>query len=376
VRPDPDLPKLLSDPIFRPIVGDGTDQEASRPTNGPFTVAEAGKEGVVLTRSDTYRDRAAIKLERIRFVPAENAEAALAAYKRGEIDAITNSDFEPLALKILSPYGDFRQTTHNALNLYEFNTRNAPFSDRRVREALAIAIDRDRIVETEFDGTAEPAVDFVPMAKSAETLSLDVERARELLENAGFPGGRGFPPIRLLINRNDAQQRVARLVARMWKQNLNVDTQIVVKEVNEMDAIRGSGEYDLVRRGVVLPTMDESASFVAIFHSFGDIAGQGQTDPFAPPESNSGPTRPESQLNAHATPSLPDRSFPAPQPGEMVASAGDALYQLYAIPLYSPTAYSLVKPYVHGLQITGLNSVSVRNISIDSTWSPPRASTQ
>jgi oligopeptide transport system substrate-binding protein len=374
-RPDADLPALLSDPMFRPVAGDGFDPEAGRVTNGPFTVTESGTSGLVLSRSETYWNRESIKLERIRFVPAENAEAALSAYKRGEIDAITNSDFEPLALKLLRPYGDFRQTTHNALNLYEFNTRNAPFSDRRVREALAVAIDRDRLVDTEFDGTAEAASDFLPMTKNDETLSLDIAHARDLLEKAGYPGGEGFPVIRLAINRNDAQQRVGRLVSRMWKANLNIETQIVVKEPGELESLRLAGEYDLIRRGVVLPTMDESASLETIFHSGGAVAGQSSpADPFASLGSEAYGPRPESELLLHATPSPRENSPTTVAPRETALTHEDALYQLYAIPLYSPTAYSLVKPYVHGLKITGLNSVSVRNISIDSSWSPPRSS--
>jgi oligopeptide transport system substrate-binding protein len=80
--------------------------------------------------------------------------------------------------------------------------------------------------------------------------ALDSERAKQLLERAGFPKGEGFPKIHLLINRNDTQQRVARLVARMWKQNLNLDTEIDVKEPAELEAFRAAGQFDLIRRGI------------------------------------------------------------------------------------------------------------------------------
>ncbi len=373
-KADPDFPKLVSDPVFRPVYGEGTSFETSPlevaiPTNGPFTLAEASAAGVVLARSESYWNKAAVKLERIRFVPTETAESALDAYKRGELDAITNSDFEPLALKLLSPYGDFRQTTHNALNLYEFNTKNAPFSDRRVREAMSIAIDRERLVESEFQGSAEPADDFVPIRKGGDgSLDFDVEYARDLLSRAGYANGESFPSVRLVINRNDAQQRVARIVARMWKQNLGIDTQVLVKDAMEIDAIRGNGEYDLIRRGVVLPTADERAMLSAIFI------------PAAPEAEllHESPPGPEGSLAAKPeTHTLPQASEHLPMmDNETAATAAQALYQLYSIPLYSPTAYSLVKPYVHGLQITGLNSVSVRNISIDNTWTPPPRSGQ
>ncbi|MFL6374399.1 MAG: peptide ABC transporter substrate-binding protein [Pyrinomonadaceae bacterium] len=382
IKPDNDLPKLLSDPSFRPVYGDGANFDAAPldpavVTSGPFTVAEISNNSVVVQRSDSYWNRSAVNLERIRFVPTDNAEAALEAYKNGELDAITNSEFEPLALKLLAPYGDFRQTTHNALNLYDFNPRSAPFSDRRVREALSTAIDRQRIVESEFQGTAEAADDFLPITRAGDgSLDFDPTYARDLLTRAGYANGAGFPTIRLVINRNDVQQRVGRLVAHMWKQNLGLDTQIVIKDTAELDAARAAGEYDLIRRGVVLPTADEAAMLTAIFHPVADAVdpnnGTSEVPKAAP--------KPDAQLGVKLAeqphgPSAIDKpaetttQFASVTP---ITSSGEALYELYSLPLYSPNAYSLVKPYVHGLQVTGLGSVSLKNIRIDNNWSPPK----
>jgi oligopeptide transport system substrate-binding protein len=58
------------------------------------------------------------------------------------------------------------------------------------------------------------------------------------MEDAGFPNGEDFPDIRLVVNRNDTQQRIARAVARMWKENLNIETEIVVKENAELEEAR------------------------------------------------------------------------------------------------------------------------------------------
>ena len=170
--PDKDFPKLVANPIFSPIHGDGSEFENAglNPdivTNGAFRIASVGADGITLERADYYWNRAAVSLERVRFVPLENAEAALEAYKKGELDAITNADFEPLALKLLTPYEDFRRTTHSALNFYEINSKKAPFNDRRVRQALAISIDRERLTEGELEGSTEPACLFCRSAKTS-----------------------------------------------------------------------------------------------------------------------------------------------------------------------------------------------------------------
>ncbi|MFM9905586.1 MAG: peptide ABC transporter substrate-binding protein [Pyrinomonadaceae bacterium] len=376
--PDKDFPKLVANPIFRPIYGDGKEFETDPldsgiVTNGAFAVADAGKDGVVLDRSDTYWNKAAVSLEHVRFVPKGTAEAALDSYKKGEIDAVTNADFEPLALKLLAPFEDFRQTRHSALNFYEFNIKNAPFSDRRVREALAIGIDRERLTDGELEGTSQPATAFLPFSNDdPEQLSLDVEKARSLLEKAGYPGGQNFPPIRLVVNRNDTQQRIARTVARMWKQNLNLDTQIIVKETSELEAVKAAGEYDLMRRGVVLPTIDEMACLTSVFGSVvksvevpaketkpGEMPIGVESEP--PPIRKGGP----SETDPTSEPIAGEPAKPL-----TLLTEEDAIFELNAIPLYFPMSYSLVKPYVKGFEINGLDAVSLKDVSIDSSWQP------
>jgi oligopeptide transport system substrate-binding protein len=221
VVPDKDLPKLVAHPLFRPVAGE-TSEFGLTPavvTNGAFRLTGVDAGGVTLEPSDSYWNRGAIGLERVRMVAAENAEQALAAYKAGDIDAVTNVDFEPLALKLLEPFEDFRRRPHAAVNFYEINHERAPFDDRRVREALAIAIERERLTEGEMEGLTRPALSFLSFSRDPEAVLVqDISRARDLLAEAGYPRGEGFPAMKLVVNRNDTQVRVARSVARMWKQ--------------------------------------------------------------------------------------------------------------------------------------------------------------
>ncbi len=373
--PDKDFPKLVANPIFRPIYGNGADFDteplnAKIVTNGAFSIAEVAKDGVTLTRSDKYWDKDAVKLEQVQFVQKETAEAALDAYKKGEIHAVTNADFEPLALKLLAPYDDFRRTTHSALNFYEVNTKNAPFNDRRVREALATSIDRDRLTDGELEGSTQPAAGFLPLGdKKVSGLVLDVEKAKGLLEKAGYPNGENFPQIRLVVNRNDTQQRIARSVARMWKQNLNLETLIIVKESSDIEAVKTSGDYDLIRRGVVLPTADEMVSLTAVFGTAVKTTKSAETEA-KPGESDTELFGLPLDKNKKGGPFEPaDSEMPNVEPPSIVMlTEGDAIYELNAIPLYFPMSYSLVKPFVKGFEINGLDAALLKDVSIDSNW--------
>ena len=121
------------------------------------------------------------------------------------------------------------------------------------------------MTEGDMEGTTRPALSFLSFSRDPEAVLVqDLSRARDLLAEAGFPRGEGFPAIKLVVNRNDTQLRVARAVARMWKQNLNVETEIAVKENAELESTRVSGDYDLIRRNAVFPTADELMSILTL----------------------------------------------------------------------------------------------------------------
>ena len=376
--PDKDFPKLVASPIFRPVYGDGALVErekldAAVITNGPFSISSVANDGIILARADTYWNRRSVALEGVHFVAAASAESALDAYKKGEIDVLSNAAFEPLALKLLSPYEDFRRTAHSALNFYEFNTSRAPFSDRRIREALSIAIDRTKLTDGELEGIVQPANGFDPLAnKKVNDVSFDAAKAKELLVKAGYPGGAGFPAIRLVINRNETQQRVARLVARMWKQNLNLETTIIVKDLSELDDARAAGDFDLIRRGVVLPSNDEIVNMASIFGSaeknVGEVSVEGKPPESAMDTKRSRVTGPSDQeIDENATSDTDERKQ---LDARKTMTAEDAAFEMKAIPLYFPTSYTLVKPYVKGFEINGLDATSLKDASIDVSWQP------
>ena len=365
-EPDEELPRLLAHPMFRPVFGDGENFKedpvgADIVTNGAFRIASVGRDGVTLDRRENYYAGKSVKLNRVIFVPSKDADSALEMYKKGEVDVVTNSAIEPLAKKILTPYNDFRQTTHSALNLYEFNIKDTPFNDRRVRESLAMAIDREQIVKGILESSAKPAYDFLPFKKErSKPIPADPDAAKALFEKAGFADASEFPKIKLLINRNETQQKVAERVARMWKDVLGVETELVISEGEELEKKKKAGDYSLVRRGVVLPTSDETANMLALFGV--DESEQESTEKEESDEKEeSGDKSPDSDDVLSIDTSVKDK---------VVLTEEEAIAEIPAIPLYFPTSYSLVKPYVRGFVLNTLDAPSLKNVEIDSSWRP------
>jgi len=364
-RSDTSFPALEAHPVFRPVKFSETDptrrlEATNLISNGAFQLSNTSNTGVSLEPSKMYWDGQAVSLQRVTFVNSTNAEDALSAYRAGEVDAVTNAAFEPLALKLLAPYKDFRRSTFGAVTYYNFNTAREPFDDIRVREALAISIDRDRVSRDDLDGATEPAGKFFPASSSDEPvigktalIEQDIHKATQLLAAAGFPNGEGFPTVRLLINRNEQQRIVAQAIAEMWKSALNIQTEIIVKNWDEYEAAIRAGDYDVVRRGLVMQTTDELTNLRMIFER--EVTPLPAATPVA-----SGP-----QVKETAT---PEKLSTAP----VVESEAQALKELRSMPIYFASSYSLVKPYVAGFDSNVLDISSLKRVRLETNWTEQR----
>jgi len=361
-RSDSSFPALVAHPVFRPVKfsdSDPTRRLEARDliSNGAFQLSNTSNQRVSLEPSKMYWDGEAIKLQRVTFVNTTNAEDALSAYRAGEVDAVTNAAFEPLALKLLAPYKDFRRSTFGAVTYYNFNVTHEPFDDIRVREALAISIDRERVSRDDLDGATEPAGKFFPDSSTDDQPVVgktalneqDAGRAKQLLADAGFPNGNGFPTIRLLINRNEQQRIVAQAIAEMWKSVLNIKTEIVVKNWDEYEVAIRAGDYDVVRRGLVMQTTDELTNLRMMFER-----------EIAPPPTATG-------INALQPKETTVVEKPTTPPS--VDSQTQALKDLRSMPIYFASSYSLVKPYVSGFDSNVLDISSLKRVRLDTNWS-------
>lgn len=416
VRPDMNFPVLVAHPVFRPVhelspgagLSELRDEQAQGGdaaglgivTNGAFSLSRLAGDRVELERARGYWDAASVRLERVLFVNKSDPEDALAAYRAGELDAVTNAPVEPLAVKLLTPYKDFRRETFAALNYYRFNTSRAPFDDPRVREALARAIDTERLSADTLGGATEAARAFLPTngereqlasrgahaqgeprpaqpnpsaalvadsgagrnASSVAGLLYDAQRARALFAEAGFAGGAGFPRVRLLVNRNEQQRLVAQAVAHMWRENLGVETEILVRPWEEYEAALRAGDYDIARRSLVMQTTDEETNMIELFGEEASAETAAHV-PASPQPSPNGLT-PEANGVAASPPSPARRDTP-------ILTEAQALRDLPAIPLHFASSYALVKPYVRGFESNLLDAPSLKSVQIDTQWRPP-----
>ena len=127
--------------------------------NGPYRMTEWKlKERKVFEKNPAYRDAASVKLGKFIFLGIESAETAFRYYETGQCHWLFRI---PLAVvDVQRP--DHRVNPYNGAYFYVFNTRKKPLDDARVRRALGMAIDREKICRFILRGGETPAQTLVP----------------------------------------------------------------------------------------------------------------------------------------------------------------------------------------------------------------------
>jgi peptide/nickel transport system substrate-binding protein len=169
---------------------------------GPFRFVrwDRGRE-IVLEANAEYFDGAP-RLARLlfRIFPGEQRDAMQEEFQKGNLeDAPVPARVDRRALATSGGYIYVKRPMISA-RFYGFNTRAKPLNDRRVRQAIVQAIDRETIVEGVYLGQVTYARGVLPPGMLGFNPGLtgypyDPARARELLAQAGYPGGRGLPPL-------------------------------------------------------------------------------------------------------------------------------------------------------------------------------------
>ncbi len=182
---------------------DGEDFGVRPVGTGPFRFVrwDRGKEIVLAANADYFDGPPRLAEVRYRIFPGELWESAYDAFKRGELeDAPLPTRNYRQAVK--DPSHIYVRRPMISVRFYGFNTRREPLDDRRVRQAVLHAINRDATIEGPFLGRFTPARGILPPGTQGYNPELrgyayDPDRARALLAEAGHPGGRGLPPIAL-----------------------------------------------------------------------------------------------------------------------------------------------------------------------------------
>jgi oligopeptide transport system substrate-binding protein len=208
--------------------------QEDRVFNGPYQIETwENNQRIVFTRNAGYNGPPA-NLDRIEatIFPDQYGPAVLAAFEAGELDVanVGQADIR----RVLDNPDEFNPETVAILldlNTIVINTAEPPLDDLRVRQALYLSIDRDLLNESLYEGTYTSIYKYVvgdqpgadPDARPFEDEG--VERAQELLAEAGFPDGEGFPELTYISYGGD-YLTFGEALKEMWEENLGISIRI------------------------------------------------------------------------------------------------------------------------------------------------------
>lgn len=221
-------------------------------TNGPYRLKfRRIRDRVRLVKSPHYWNADAVKLEVIDAMAISSDIAALNMYETGQIDWTTN--VPPTVIPDLSDRADFYTAPILSVYYYRINCTRRPMDDKRVRRALNMAIDKEKICRRIMRAGEQPATNLVPPGllgySPPSGPPFDVEAARKLLADAGFPEGHNFPKVEILYNTHETHQAIAEVVQDDWRQNLGISVELRGLEWGTYQDTQQKLQYQVSRAG-------------------------------------------------------------------------------------------------------------------------------
>lgn len=238
--------------------------------NGPYVLTDyVIGDGLVLEKNANYWAADMVGLDVIngKFIDDENT--SFQAYNNGDLDFLPTVPTAEVP-RLIAEDPNFYVFPLLGTYYYIFNLEKEMWDDPRVRKALSMAIDRAAICEVLAAGQV-PAGGFIPPGfqdnegrdffETAGMFGFSVDdssvpAAQALLEEAGYPGGEGFPSFELLFNNSVGHQTIAEMVQEQLKTNLGVECVLNNQEWAVYQDTRTAGNFELSRGGWLTDYMD------------------------------------------------------------------------------------------------------------------------
>ncbi len=280
--------QLVCFPTMMPVREDVVDNDgawakdpAKIVSNGPFVLTEYKMgDQLVLSKNSNYWKAEDVTLEKIICYMIVDESTAHTKYTAGELDV---NEFIPAdeMPKLMAEDPTFYILPKIGTYYFAFNMNNEALQDARIRKALSLAINREQIVNevtrsgqivahgfmpdgvTDHEGNPfnETAGDYGVADKG------DVETAKALLAEAGYPDGAGLPEIEILYNTGESHKKIAEALQEMWKQNLGVNVKLTNQEWAVFQETTNNNQFDSLARRGWIGDYNDPQTMLEIFES-------------------------------------------------------------------------------------------------------------
>ena len=359
---------LLRLPVYTPScseyadsVDSGWDRDPETSlSNGPFCLAEyVPDQYFVLEKNENYWNADAVKLDTITYRFFDDTQSMANAYEAGEADVATS-----LSSTVMEAYegtDDLFVTDQIATRYIYMNLNVEPLNDVWVREAINLAINREELCQIVGSDT-EPAYNLVAkymkdkntgeyfVDEADQPFEEDVAKAQELLAEAGYPNGEGFPELTYNYPTLEMDSDTAQVIQEQLKENLNITINLEAQELQANYSTRYAGDFDLCRMNWTADFADPY-TYLSMLLSNSTYNCSGIND-----------MEYDSIVAASNSESDPAKRSELLHQAEQLA-VGE---QFYIIPLFAMKSVNLVNPDITGIrQIPASGALEYRYADID-----------
>jgi oligopeptide transport system substrate-binding protein len=225
--------------------------------------------------------------------------------------------------------------------------------DARVRRALAMSIDRKALIDTVLQGVNVPAWTITPPGtlgfQPPKLFDFDPEGARRLLAEAGYPDGKGMPPLEILYNTHDQHRKIAVAIQQMWNQHLNINVGMLNQEWKVYLDSRNQREYSVARAAWIGDYVDPS-TFLGMWITDGGNNNTGWSN---------------REFDELVLRRIPAMKTTADRLEGFHQAETILMQEMPAIPIYTYVTKHLVSPVVKGMPHNIMDFMSYKHIYLE-----------
>lgn len=261
-QPTPYFPELVAFYTFYPVPVEVVKEHGTRWTrpqnivsNGAYKLTSyRPQRDITLEKNEYYWDAENVRIDVARARIIEDINAVVNAYRTGDLH-YSGASLPVAQIAALMTHPDYKREPMLGTYYFRFNVsdESSPLADPKVRRALAKAIDRRSLVEETMNNLYGIAEGYVPpMAmweSTAKAPQYNPSKARELLAEAGYEGGEGFPRFEFLYNVDENHQLIAEALQSMLERNLGIRINLVNKEWRTYLQDVSTLNYEVARAG-------------------------------------------------------------------------------------------------------------------------------
>ncbi len=246
-------------------------------SSGAYRLAEVVPQSyIALEKNPHFYDAASVRIDRVVYYPTQNAETSLKRYLAGELDMVFNFPGDKLEELLEERPGEVRVSSALAVNYLLMRLTEPPFDDARVRRALALALDREGMVERflgqgyrpAYTLTPDTVTGYAPAVPDWASLSMVARQAqaRELLAAAGYGPDR---PLKFEIRYETLEEnrRIVVAMTAMWRA-IGVQAQPLNSDLNALNKDARTGKFQMIRYTWFAPN-DDPYSFLGLLETGG-----------------------------------------------------------------------------------------------------------